>query len=479
MKLPILFVALLVLLSGGIAQTTENHIASRVLYFDQNGLTGQEASQVLVAQPSSPFAFSAQGATEYGGKFYYVYLAVTSTTADIFLVTSPDGINWSTPVQVNDDPGMAFNENQPTISVYGDPASPTICVIWNDERDGTNLAQVRAAISSDGGQTFAASVEISDHNDSIRTYSDLAVDDNGDLYTVWVRWEPGDRLDDTWFSKSTDGGLTWEVPVNIYTERQYSYPPQIVARGNGEILVTIVADQGFKANLVVLHSSNGGSNFALQSPITNYTGSNGNEGPYRTYSLIKDGANLHILYPYVDDGELVRYEYSTSSNFGLNWSGVTTALDTTLTTYQNPVNLRNCVDIAVSEQGILYAVRADKHQDPAQLNYNVYLSRSVDNGQTWEEVMMVNEMPEIEEQTFAQLTVKSSGTSDTVLVVWREQRVVSGIEDDLPGLSQSFELKQNYPNPFNPTTTIAYTLTHAANVSITVYDNTGRQVFLL
>ncbi len=40
--------------------------------------------------------------------------------------------------------------------------------------------------------------------------------------------------------------------------------------------------------------------------------------------------------------------------------------------------------------------------------------------------------------------------------------------------SEDIVLNQNYPNPFNPTTTISYVLTTPAEVTLTVYDITGR-----
>ena len=43
-------------------------------------------------------------------------------------------------------------------------------------------------------------------------------------------------------------------------------------------------------------------------------------------------------------------------------------------------------------------------------------------------------------------------------------------------LPVAFAVEQNYPNPFNPSTTIAYQLPAAENVSLVIYDLTGRQV---
>jgi hypothetical protein len=47
------------------------------------------------------------------------------------------------------------------------------------------------------------------------------------------------------------------------------------------------------------------------------------------------------------------------------------------------------------------------------------------------------------------------------------------------GVSNDYALEQNYPNPFNPETAIAYSLPDAANIRLSVFDITGREIAVL
>ena len=52
-------------------------------------------------------------------------------------------------------------------------------------------------------------------------------------------------------------------------------------------------------------------------------------------------------------------------------------------------------------------------------------------------------------------------------------------EEEVENLPRSIRLHQNYPNPFNPSTTIRFDLRRATQVSLSIYDITGRKITTL
>jgi hypothetical protein len=52
----------------------------------------------------------------------------------------------------------------------------------------------------------------------------------------------------------------------------------------------------------------------------------------------------------------------------------------------------------------------------------------------------------------------------------------TGVNSNSTLVADDFVLYQNYPNPFNPETKISYSLTRSGNVSLRVYDATGKTV---
>jgi hypothetical protein len=109
---------------------------------------------------------------------------------------------------------------------------------------------------------------------------DVAVSPGGALYAVWQD-SVFSGVDQVLFTKSTDGGLTWSMPVKI-SEAPPSYndpagqafTPSVDVSPNGTIAVTYYTFQhttgpSFLAtDYYAITSSNGGATWSAQLPLT-------------------------------------------------------------------------------------------------------------------------------------------------------------------------------------------------------------------
>ena len=67
----------------------------------------------------------------------------------------------------------------------------------------------------------------------------------------------------------------------------------------------------------------------------------------------------------------------------------------------------------------------------------------------------------------------------TGLYVFTSNSVLVGSNNYSGTVPVNFSLKQNYPNPFNPVTKIEYSLPRNANITIKVFDITGKEIAVL
>jgi len=70
----------------------------------------------------------------------------------------------------------------------------------------------------------------------------------------------------------------------------------------------------------------------------------------------------------------------------------------------------------------------------------------------------------------------SAAETDIDLQKFTTDQVFNSTEERASGIPEGYTLSQNYPNPFNPTTNILFSINEPGEVSLKVYDLTGREV---
>jgi photosystem II stability/assembly factor-like uncharacterized protein len=67
-------------------------------------------------------------------------------------------------------------------------------------------------------------------------------------------------------------------------------------------------------------------------------------------------------------------------------------------------------------------------------------------------------------------------TSSIILHTKNGGMTTTGISDFSDEITKSYSLEQNYPNPFSSSTQIVYNLTRSSNITLTIYDLSGRKI---
>jgi hypothetical protein len=143
---------------GGVTFGPTHTIAATQAAFDV-GVPAQASRRALVY----PACGADTSAGAHSGTLYCSWMDQTAANGtDIFVARSTDGgASWSAPVRANDDPtGVANDQFNQWLAV--DPVTGTVDLSWNDTRnDPTHLStDIFYTRSTDGGQTFAANVQV-------------------------------------------------------------------------------------------------------------------------------------------------------------------------------------------------------------------------------------------------------------------------------------------------------------------------------
>lgn len=203
------------------------------------------------------------------GGFYLAYVERLNNFSNVMLLHSSDGVNFSTPVRVNDRAGDATvrNENPPKVIVG---AQGEVYVCWANER-GKWKGNIRFSRSTDGGKTFSPAITINSdgaNEPAGHAFQSIAVDKQGRIYVAWIderdkRKE--DRGGEIWLAVSTNRGKTFSRDHRILTDvcECCRTNLQIDAAGNLYLSYRTVPRAGpMYRDIIIARSQDGGKTFA-------------------------------------------------------------------------------------------------------------------------------------------------------------------------------------------------------------------------
>jgi hypothetical protein len=156
-----------------------------------------------------------------------IYLS-TDPAPEIRIMGSDDsGISWYGPVNISQTPSNWSEYSQMAVDNAGN-----INVVWQEYTAMPNI-EIGFSRSTDGGSTWTSPVYISDLTELGGPR--VSVDEAGNIYVIWKEMINSDyRLR---FSRSTDGGGTWSTPETISDPLTYYNNYDMVADTAGNINV--------------------------------------------------------------------------------------------------------------------------------------------------------------------------------------------------------------------------------------------------
>jgi len=213
-------------------------------------------------------SFTPQIAVDAAGNIYMAWEDETANNSNILFRRSTGAtfLPTSAPKQVSDSAGCSFD---PVMAV---DAAANINIVWQDSPDCRfRTSNIFFSRSTDGGITFSTPTNLSaTMNTALFSVPQIAVDTAGNINVVWES-DTGNLA--IWFSGSSDGGATFSLPKIVSTSNTGgSVNPQIAVDKNGNINVVWEDDIAGHSDISFSRSTDNGTSFSFPMNLSNPLG---------------------------------------------------------------------------------------------------------------------------------------------------------------------------------------------------------------
>ena len=414
------------------------------------------------------------------------------------------------------------------IAALGD----SVYVIWADEVSG----KFYFSKSTNGGATFLPAVNVSSIPDTVlQLFPSMAVDNLGVIYIAWSVLSSDMSVSyGIWFTKSTDGGTSFEPAVQVDSLGVF---PDIAVYGNNVYVMFADASNYPSANYFFSRSINGGNDFEPSYQINDVNCATPIQEFENLVSLCVDrDGNIYAVW---NDGRRPEGNndiyFAKSTNEGVSFGVNVSVNDITISAVDS---VKFSPFIAVGGTDTVYVVWTDMREGSDNDRARVYFSISTNGGESFGPDVMVSE-PTLSSRaeivaSSGLVVISWQGMSSTqggiwavtssdggvsfsspvavtdefdycasypsmfldenqnVYVVWADERggdkdiyfsratTTTGIEENnVSEVADDYLLYQNYPNPFNQRTIITYCIPKTTTIKLAVYDLLGKQLVSL
>lgn len=413
-----------------------------------------------------PDSFRQQASSIAADDYGRIGVVWWTTRADVRFAKSTDGgetflpsVQVDTTLHLGGVPGVAFDSD-------GNPH-----VAWTGFELAYGKTQTRYARSTDGGASFLPGLYVAPDPTMWQYANNIAVDRDGNPMVVWDGNVSAEKL--LYFSRSYDGGATFEAPVRVDPHPGYQSGPDIAVDDSGNIYISYSGDHwACNKYVFVVKSTDGGQTFGERvwadgDTSCSFTTSIGivpsEGGP-------PDGAVMVVWNerkpPAYDDGVYI----TMSADGGSTFSDVVTVSDDPTGKYQPLLGIGDGGGVIVvwSEGRLRFSYSLDGGLTFSPEAYVDSLRTDMDNVPGL--AMAAGGVP---------MVVRTGpGPSHSKWQVYFNKGKEVGVQESpsSPVRGVEFGVGPVWPNPFRRSTGITYSVPGGGNIALSIYDSSGRLV---
>ena len=339
------------------------------------------------------------------GRLHVVWTETQDGHAAYYAYSDDGGVTWSDGVDVSRSPMPAFG---PNIAVGPDD---TLHIIWNDRRNGT--AQLYYSRSTDGGLTWSDPIEISGSPARDVSAPQISVDDNGRVHVAWHIGDPETDTEPTmvYYTRSLDGGITFETPRALNTTDNHEAFVRFNIQGTSGDLLPLswrVQSERGDWDIYVGISTDGGETFTITNVFSPPT------EDYDPEIIATPDGTLHLAF-FTTRGGTSAILYMSSIDQGQSWSQPTVLSD---------ARARFPFWVPDYEHGVLWLFWKDERDfttencGPGRIRCADIVARySTDDGATWSELEFATDRGSTE----IRFPSPAVGPDGRVHVIWSDR----------------------------------------------------------